>query len=192
MSAFIGPFRPRPRRCERTSGVSISGMSPTHRPPRDRTSTPPLLRAAELADLPVLADFNQAMAHETESRELPRAPLEAGIAAVLGDPTKGFYLLAERDREVVGQLMITYEWSDWRNADFWWIQSVHVAEKHRRTGIYTALHREIERRARASGACGLRLYVDRDNARARETYAHLGMAHARYDLYEVTLSRQAP
>lgn len=146
-----------------------------------------VLRPATVADLATLADFNQAMARETEARELPRAPLEAGIAALLQDPTKGFYLLAERDGLVVGQLMITYEWSDWRNATFWWIQSVHVAADHRRTGVYTALHREIERRAREAGACGLRLYVERDNARAQATYEHLGMSRSRYELYETKL-----
>lgn len=145
------------------------------------------LRPATLADLATLADWNQAMARETEARELPRATLEAGIAALLRDPTKGFYLVAEREGLVVGQLMITYEWSDWRNATFWWIQSVHVAVEHRRTGVYTALHREIERRAREAGACGLRLYVERDNARAQATYEHLGMSRSRYELYETKL-----
>lgn len=147
-----------------------------------------MIREATPGDLATLADFNQAMARETEARELDRATLEAGIASLLADSTKGFYLVAEAGGEIVGQLMVTYEWSDWRNASFWWIQSVHVAQAHRRTGVYTALHREVERRARAAGACGLRLYVERDNARAQATYRHLGMVRSRYDLFETQLS----
>lgn len=147
----------------------------------------PHIRAATLADLATIADFNQAMARETEGRELPRERLEAGIRAVLTDPARGFYLIAEREGVVVGQLMVTYEWSDWRNAPFWWIQSVHVDTPHRRTGVYSALHREVARRAREAGACGLRLYVERDNAVARQTYERLGMAHSHYDMFEVPL-----
>jgi GNAT superfamily N-acetyltransferase len=145
------------------------------------------LRAASLGDLAVIADFNQAMAAQTEGKSLPRERLEAGIAAVLRDAGKGWYLLAEDDGRVVGQLMVTFEWSDWRNAPFWWIQSVYVAPESRRRGIYSALHREVVARARAAGACGVRLYVERDNGPARATYEHLGMSHSHYDMYEVAL-----
>lgn len=150
-------------------------------------SAPPHLREATLADLGTIADFNQAMAQETEGRVLPRARLEAGIRALLSEAGRGFYLIAERDGTIVGQLMVTYEWSDWKNAPYWWIQSVHVHAEHRRTGVYSALHRETARRAREAGACSLRLYVERDNAVARRTYEQLGMAHARYDMFEVSL-----
>ncbi len=147
----------------------------------------PTIREATLADLGTIADFNQAMAQETEGRALPRQRLEAGIRTLLADRGHGFYLLAERERVIVGQLMVTYEWSDWKNAPYWWIQSVHVHAGHRRTGVYSALHHETARRARDAGACALRLYVERDNAVARRTYEELGMSHAQYDMFEFAL-----
>jgi GNAT superfamily N-acetyltransferase len=149
---------------------------------------PITLRAAALDDVGIVADFNQAMALQTEGQVLPRPRLEAGVAALIEDPRRGFYLLAERDGEVVGQAMVTYEWSDWRNADFWWIQSVYVTPAHRRTGVYSALHREVSRRASESEACGIRLYVERDNTDARATYERLGMSPSHYDMYEQPVS----
>ena len=145
------------------------------------------LRAADPRDVGVIADFNQAMAQQTEGRTLPRARLEAGVAALLGDASKGFYVLAHCDGRIVGQAMVTYEWSDWRNAPLWWIQSVYVLDAFRRRGVYTALHREVHARALAAGACALRLYVERDNHTARATYEHLGMSHCKYDMYEQSL-----
>ena len=144
-------------------------------------------RIAHAGDRDQIADFNQRLAAQTEDRQLDTATIRAGVAALLADPAKGFYVLAERDGVVVGQTMVTYEWSDWRNAAVWWIQSVYVLDAHRRTGVYSALHAEIARRARDAGACELRLYVERDNARARATYEHLGMTHSHYDMYEQPL-----
>jgi len=142
------------------------------------------LRRARVSDAGVIAQFNQAMALETESKVLNPAVVQAGVLAVLDEPRRGFYLVAERGSELIGGLMITYEWSDWRNADFWWIQSVFVRPEARRQGVYAALYREIERQARAAGACGLRLYVENDNRAAMSTYSRLGMADAHYLIME--------
>lgn len=147
-------------------------------------STPFELRGATRADASLIAEFNQAMALETENKELNPAVVQAGVLAVLSEPRRGFYLLVERAGEVLGGLMVTYEWSDWRNADFWWIQSVYVRPQARRQGVFAALYREIERRARAAGACGLRLYVEKDNSSAMQTYAQLGMHDAHYRVME--------
>ncbi len=147
---------------------------------------PLTVRPATLRDLSVLVDFNAALALETEARDLDRTTLERGVAALLEDAAKGRYFVAERERAVVGALCITYEWSDWRNGVFWWIQSVYVHAGARREGVYTALHRDVEARARASaGVCGLRLYVDRGNARAQSVYAALGMHESHYRFYEL-------
>ncbi len=144
------------------------------------------IRQATPADAGIIAAHNRAMALETEGKDLDAARTLGGVSALLADPAKGFYLLAERGGEVVGQLMITFEWSDWRNGTFWWIQSVYVAPAARRAGVYRALHGRVLALARGDGGvCGVRLYVDRENARAQATYAALGMTPARYDLYEV-------
>jgi ribosomal protein S18 acetylase RimI-like enzyme len=145
------------------------------------------LRRATASDLAAIVDANAAMAEETEGLVLDRARLRRGVEALLHDEAKGFYLLAEVGGRIAGQLMVTREWSDWRNGWWWWIQSVHVAPGHRRQGIYRALHRECERLAREAGACGLRLYVERSNDRAQATYAAVGMAQSHYDLYEIDL-----
>ena len=141
-------------------------------------------RRARTADAGVIAAFNQAMALETEHKLLDAAVVRAGVQAVLDDDRRGFYLVAERADEIVGGLMVTYEWSDWRNADFWWIQSVYVRPDSRRQGVYATLYREIERQARAAGACGLRLYVENDNHAAMATYQRLGMDDAHYRVME--------
>src|SRR6476661_8142507 len=125
------------------------------------------LRRATAADEAVLVAFNTAIAWETEHKKLDPAVLTAGVRAVLADPSRGFYTVAERDGAVVGQMLITFEWSDWRNGWFWWIQSVYVRADARRGGVFRALYREIERQAAADPTViGLRLYVERENERA--------------------------
>ena len=124
------------------------------------------------------------MAWETEHKRLDPAVLARGMAAVLDEPRRGFYLVAEHDGVPVGCLMVTHEWSDWRAGDFWWIQSVYVTEAARRRGVFRALHADVERRARAAGAVGLRLYVETENTRAQATYEGLGMARCHYFMYE--------
>ena len=146
------------------------------------------IRRATVDDAETLARFNEAMAAETEDKTLDPDTVRAGVRAVFDKPEQAFYLVAERDGSIIGSLMITTEWSDWRNANFWWIQSVYVRPAARRAGVYTALHREVRRRARdADGVCGLRLYVERDNAAAQAAYKELGMDAPPYRMYEEML-----
>lgn len=149
------------------------------------------IRSATLADLPDLAAWNAAMAWETERKQLDPATLESGVRGVLEQPQRGFYLVAERTGVAIGSLLVTYEWSDWRNGDFWWIQSVYVLPAARRGGAFRALYAEVERRAAAAGAVGLRLYVETENHRAQATYAGLGMQRCHYFMYEALLPGKA-
>lgn len=151
------------------------------------TDIPPLkLRLGVRDDTPFLVDCNQAMAAETEDKPLDRVTLRAGVRGVFGDPGRGFYLLAERAGEPVACLLVTREWSDWRNGPFWWIQSVYVIPAARRQGVFRAMYADIEHRAREAGAVGLRLYVETENTRAQQTYERLGMQRCRYHMYEQT------
>jgi ribosomal protein S18 acetylase RimI-like enzyme len=146
---------------------------------------PLLIRPARPEDVPALAAYNAAMALETERLELDLERLTAGVAAVVTDPAKGFYLVAEENSAVAGQLLITYEWSDWRNGVFWWVQSVYVRPESRGRGVYSTLYQDAVRRAREAGdVCGLRLYVERENRRAQAAYQKLGMRPAVYEMYE--------
>lgn len=146
------------------------------------------IRTATSDDAETLARFNEAMAKETEDKTLDPATVRAGVQATFDNPARGFYLVAVRAERIVGALMITTEWSDWRNGVFWWIQSVYVRPNARQTGIYRTLHRAVRGRARATEeVCGLRLYVERDNEAARETYEALGMAETEYRMYEEML-----
>ncbi|HET7664193.1 MAG TPA: N-acetyltransferase [Rhodanobacteraceae bacterium] len=145
------------------------------------------IRAATSADVPHLVAWNAAMAAETEDKALDHALLEKGVRGIFADDRRGFYLMAERAGAVVGSLLVTYEWSDWRNGDFWWIQSVYVAPEARRQGVFRALYTETARRARDAGAVGLRLYVELENTRAQQTYEDLGMHRCRYHMYESPL-----
>lgn len=151
-----------------------------------RPSQPsPRIRAASPADAPIIARFNREMALETEARKLSPPRVLRGVKALLADPAKGAYFVAESDGEVVGQLLITYEWSDWRNGNFWWIQSVFVAPVWRGRGVFKALHAHIERLARRrKDVCGVRLYVDAHNTKAKEVYARLGLKATHYELWE--------
>ncbi len=150
------------------------------------TDSPIQVRRAELDDVQRIVRFQQDMALETEGRTLNESLVGAGVNAVFADPKKGFYLVAETGGTVVGSLLITYEWSDWRNANFWWIQSVFVDADHRRKGVYTTMHNYALREAlRNNAICGVRLYVERSNLIAQQTYRSLGMRHSHYDLYEI-------
>lgn len=139
------------------------------------------VRPAVPADAGTIARFNAALALESEGLTLDPATLAAGVDACLADPAKGFYTLAEIDAEVVGQLLVTFEWSDWRNGFFWWVQSVYVVPHVRRVGVFTTLYRHVETRARAApDVIGIRLYVEDHNARAQSTYAALGLSREPY------------
>ena len=147
-----------------------------------------VVRPATAADIDVIVQFNAAMAVETEAKTLDPKVLRAGVAAVLAEPRRGFYLIAEHAGEVAGCLMITYEWSDWRNGDWWWLQSVYVRPEHRRGGVFRALYAEVEQLAGArADVVGLRLYVEQDNRHAQETYAALGMHEEQYRMYAKAL-----
>ena len=142
------------------------------------------IRAARTTDIETLVDFNAAMALETESKTLDRAVLQGGVRAVFAEPRRGFYLVAEVDGCVAGCLLITYEWSDWRNGDWWWLQSVYVAKAQRRHGVFRALYAEVERRvAEREDVVGVRLYVERDNEHAQRTYTALGFDEDAYRMY---------
>ncbi|MDO8546173.1 MAG: N-acetyltransferase [Nitrospirales bacterium] len=143
------------------------------------------VRPATLADLDVLVRFSAAMARETEGRTLTLGRLRKGIRSVLESGKHGRYLVAESGASVVGQLLLTYEWSDWRNGVFWWIQSVYVAPSARRRGVYQTLHKHVVRDARERGdVCGVRLYVEQDNRAAQAAYAGLGLTVTAYRIYE--------
>ncbi len=137
-------------------------------------------------DLPTLVDFNARLALETEQKILDRDVLERGCQAVLEHAERGFYTVAERGGAIVGQCLVTFEWSDWRAGWLWWIGSVYVPAAARRSGVWSALHRHLLERARAQGdVIGIRLYVERENRTARATYERLGMIDAGYDILEL-------
>ncbi len=144
-----------------------------------------MIRSATPADAEFLARANERMALETEHRVLLPGTIRAGVARVLADPQLGRYYVAECDGQPVGCLMITYEWSDWRNGLFWWVQSVFVEPEYRGRGIYRSLYQHVKQTAAAEGGCcGFRLYVEKDNLRAQQTYQRLGMSATDYLLFE--------
>ena len=146
------------------------------------------IRQGGVDDGETIARFNAAMALESEGISLDRAILRAGVDAALADASKAFYLIAEAGGEPVGQLMVTTEWSDWRNGWIWWIQSVYVKPEARRQGVYRRLYQRLTDMANArSDIRGMRLYVMRENWGAKRTYEALGMSHSEYDLYETEL-----
>jgi RimJ/RimL family protein N-acetyltransferase len=143
------------------------------------------IRNATRDDVTFLRDSNIAMALESEQKLLAPEVLTRGIVAVFDHPERGFYIIAQRGDVAIGSLLITHEWSDWRNGGWWWIQSVYVVPDARRSGVFTAMYREINARARKStGVIGLRLYVEKENTKAQQTYAALGMEPAYYSLYQ--------
>ena len=144
------------------------------------------IRRATLADAGRIADHNQAMARETENIQLDPERLRLGVDAVLRDTAKGFYTVAEAEAQVVGQMMVTFEWSDWRNGTFWWVQSVYVEPAYRRRGVYRRLYEHVLNAAKdRRDVCGVRLYVDKDNRTAQQVYQRLGMNSAQYAMYEL-------
>ncbi len=146
------------------------------------------IRKAELRDAPLIAEFNLRLAAETEELALDPACVAAGVDALLKDPAKGVYSVAELDGVIAGQVMITYEWSDWRNGCTWWLQSVYVKEQFRRRGVFRALFEHVRQLAlRQRDVCSLRLYMHADNARARQSYERLGMSRTRYEVFEYAL-----
>jgi GNAT superfamily N-acetyltransferase len=147
------------------------------------------VRHATTEDAVLLARFNAAMAEETEDKTLDPETVRAGVQEMFDDPSRGFYLVAVRDETIIGSLMITTEWSDWRNGVFWWIQSVYVRPEARRQGVFRALYARVRGEAeRRDDVCGLRLYVEQGNDAARAAYEKLGMDETHYAMYEEALS----
>jgi GNAT superfamily N-acetyltransferase len=143
------------------------------------------IRRGEMRDADTIARFNAQMARETEGKELIADVIGAGVRKLVATPSLGFYLVAEHEGRVVACLMITNEWSDWRNGLFWWIQSVYVEATYRRQGVYRRMYEEVRSLANAdAGVCGFRLYVEKENEVAHATYASLGMKETDYLLYE--------
>jgi GNAT superfamily N-acetyltransferase len=143
------------------------------------------IRLANREDSAAIAEFNQAMALETEGKHLPPETISRGVAAVFDDPQKGFYVVAEDDRRVVGCLMITYEWSDWRAGWFWWIQSVYIRPDARGQRIYSRVYAFLKSLAAERGdVCGFRLYAETENRHAQMVYEKVGMRAPHYVMFE--------
>lgn len=150
------------------------------------------IRTAVPGDLTVIADFNIKLAWESEHLKLDPKIVTPGVAKVLQDKTKGIYFVTEIEEMIVGQLMITYEWSDWRNGDIWWIQSVYVKEEFRGQGVFKALFEHTEKLARQSdGVCALRLYMEKNNERARRAYLKMGMTETAYEVLEFGIFKES-
>src|SRR5437762_13482561 len=143
------------------------------------------IRRATPADAPVLIEFNRRLAEESEGKALDLDVLGRGVAAALADPNKGPYYVAEEGGEVVGEMQITFEWSDWRNGWLWWIQGVYVRADARRRGVFRALYEHVCEAARQDPeVVGLRLYVERENLAAQQTYLRMGMEWTNYLMLE--------
>jgi ribosomal protein S18 acetylase RimI-like enzyme len=143
------------------------------------------VREARASDAGDIASYNAAMAVETEGKTLDPDVIGPGVARLFDDPSRGRYWVADAAGQVIGQLMITFEWSDWRNGNVWWIQSVYVHPEWRRKGVFSALYRHVQALAAADpDVIGIRLYVEENNTRAQQTYHALGMLHPNYLVME--------
>lgn len=145
----------------------------------------PTIRLARKDDLAIIVAFNRAMAAETEDVVLNIETLEAGVNNLFEDQKLGFYIVGEINSQVRSCLMITYEWSDWRNGLFWWIQSVYVDPGFRKKGLYKEMYKFIKTKVdQDKSIAGIRLYVDENNSVAKHVYNHLGMNKSNYELFE--------
>lgn len=143
------------------------------------------VRKAELQDAAIIADFNSRLAWETEEKRLDPETIAAGVRGLLEQPHQGRYFLAEIDGIVVGQIMHTREWSDWRNGEIWWLQSVYVDAPYRRCGVFRTLFAHLRELAESSPhVVGLRLYVEDHNQHAQQVYEQLGLHRAGYTVME--------
>ena len=143
-----------------------------------------IIKQAGIQDVETLLSFNLNMALETEDLVLPPEKLRPGIEAALNDENKGIYFVAMVNSQIAGSLMITHEWSDWRNSWIAWIQSVYVKKEYRRQGVYSALYQHIKDKVISGEFTGIRLYVDKTNHNAQKTYSALGMNGEHYSLFE--------
>ena len=143
------------------------------------------IRMAERGDAECIARFNEDMALETEHHQLDSAAIRDGVKAVFHNPALGFYLVTEHEGEPVACLMVTFEWSDWRNGSFLWIGGVYVIQDFRRQGIYRRMYEHLKQMAQTKGGvCGFRLYAETRNKRAHDTYLALGMDECSYRMFE--------
>jgi len=142
------------------------------------------IRKAIIADAPSIVDFQLKMAWETEEMKLDVVTVTKGVQAVFEDQSRGQYYIAENNGAVIASLLITYEWSDWRNCNVWWFQSVYVKPEFRRKGVFRKMYEHIKQLAEEQNIAGLRLYVESKNTRAQKTYEALGMSSEHYDFYE--------
>lgn len=143
------------------------------------------IRKSIASDIPILVDFQQKLALETESVSLDPQILKKGMQALFDDPSKGFYNVVEESGIIIGCHMVTYEWSDWRNGMVLWLQSVYVTESYRKKGIFKMMYDNILRIiSEDASLIGLRLYVDKTNERAMKVYQSLGMNGDHYTVYE--------
>ncbi len=143
-----------------------------------------IIREGELRDKEIIATNNMNMAEETENKQLNYEMTLRGVEEALKDKEKGEYFLAEHEGKIIGQLMITKEWSDWRNCFFVWVQSVYTIPEFRGKGVFSALYEYVKKLAKDRKYCGVRLYVDKDNKKAIEVYFKLGMKQSNYLLFE--------
>ena len=145
------------------------------------------IREGRPDDWAAIVEFNRLLAQESEHKVLDPAVVTPGVKRMFADATLGRYFLAEEDGRVIGQTMITYEWSDWRNGNLWWLQSVYVDQAHRGRGVFASLYRHIEELARReAGVCGIRLYVEEHNRAAQAAYVAAGLTPAGYLVFEKT------
>lgn len=142
------------------------------------------IRKATPSDALAIIDFQQKMAWETEEMKLASETVTRGVNAVFQDQWRGQYYVAEADNKVIASLLITYEWSDWRNCNVWWFQSVYVLPEYRRQGVFRKMYSYIKQLAEEQDIAGLRLYVETKNTRAQKTYEALGMSSEHYSFYE--------
>ena len=144
-----------------------------------------ITRKGTLADTETIVQFQKNMALETEGKTLQEFAIKSGVTEVIKDTQKGTYLVAEYEGHIIGSLLITYEWSDWRNGWVWWIQSVYVKSEWRRKGVYSHLYDEVKKLSSGvKNICGIRLYVEKENIIAQTVYKKLGMHDTKYLLYE--------
>ena len=149
-----------------------------------------LIRRANLSDLDTVVQYNYNLAYETEGKKLNKEILYKGVKRILQDESKGIYHICEIDGKVVGQIMYTYEWSDWRNGAFIWIQSVYVNKEYRGKGVFKALYGKIKEICEHSEEyVGIRLYVEKENYTAQKTYKNIGMEQCNYLIYEYEKNR---
>ncbi|MDJ0941688.1 MAG: GNAT family N-acetyltransferase [Woeseiaceae bacterium] len=151
------------------------------------------IRDATIEDAATIAEFNSRLSDETEGKRLDPKLIGPGVVAMLSDASKGRYWVAEKDGEVIGQIMVTLEWSDWRNGMIWWIQSVYIRDDYRRAGVFTALYRHVESLAKETpDVTGIRLYVEKSNERAQAAYVKLGMIDTDYRMMQTIWRRTFP